>query len=64
MTLDRFLLDSIFDRADFNADQIKEMELGLQESGTIDYANPKFTAEEMRKMRKPLQIKIKRSTET
>ena len=60
LAVEKYLLDSVYDISDFNADQIKEMELGLKQNGSISYCNPAISvsAEEMRKIRGPIKIKI------
>lgn len=57
--LDLFLLSTVYDRDDFDADQINEMELGLYHSDTISYANPYLSADEMRQIREGNKVKIK-----
>lgn len=56
--LNRVLLETAFELSDFTPEQIEEMEKGLENAKTINYANPKYSAEEMRRMRNPVQIKI------
>lgn len=49
--LRKALLNSVFDPEDFNAQQIEELELGLQDNETVTYLNPFISAENMRNIR-------------
>lgn len=59
LKLSKYLLNTIYDESDFTENQIKEMELGLENNDLIDYCNPNISAEEMKKIRTANKIKIK-----
>lgn len=51
LKLQRVFLNSVFDILDFTPQQIKEIELGLEQLTRVDYINPNISAENMKKMR-------------
>ena len=58
--MERFFLFCFFDKEDFNKEQLKEIQIGLQDNLEYDeicvYAIPIIPADEMAKLRKNIKL--------